>query len=179
MPDNSDIALESPPRFSLWALAWLLALCGVVFAVLRLVGPFAAYMTVLFLVVALVHLGASYLCHRLGHQRKHRPAPLEHPPEATRTPSRKWKSPNLAERTGLSSWQIRLVSQATLAGAITGAVASTWVPPQQFNYAVMGVCSISGAALSGMGCFVVSNLLEHAWHSLVSARQDEVSQAIE
>ncbi|WP_146115677.1 MULTISPECIES: hypothetical protein [Pirellulaceae] len=179
MASDSEFKFESPPRFSLWAMAWALALCGVVFAILRLVGPFAAYMTVLFLVVTLVHLGASYLCHRLGHQRKKRREPQNIPLPPPSSPRRKWKSPNLAERTGLSSWQIRLVSQATLAGAIVGAVASTWVPPQQFNYAVTGVCLISGAALAGMGCFVLSNLLEHAWRSLVSARQGEYSQAID
>ncbi|QDU74504.1 hypothetical protein Pan97_15130 [Bremerella volcania] len=179
MARNSDFTLESPPKFSLWALAWLLALCGVVFAVLRLVGPFAAYMTVLFLIIVLVHLGASYLSHRLGHQRKQRRAPQEPPPSQPPASRGRWKSPNLAERSGLSNWQIRLVSQATLTGAIVGAVGSTWVPPQQFNYAVMGVCLVSGAALTGMGCFVLSNLIEHAWRSLVSARQGEYSQAID
>lgn len=179
MASNSDFAFQSPPRFSLWAMAWLLALCGVVFAILRLVGPFAAYMTVLFLIVVLVHLGASYLSHRLGHQRKRHRDQQETPPSPPTARSRKWKSPNLAERTGLSPWQIRLVSQATLTGAIIGAVSSTWVPPQQFNYAVMGVCLVSGAALTGMGCFVLSNLIEHAWRSLVSARQGEYSQAID
>jgi len=177
MADNSQTSTQSPPRFSLWALAWVLALCGVVFAVLRLVGPFAAYMTVLFLVVALVHLGASYLSHRLGHQRKQRRDPQ--PPGSPPSPRRQWKSPNLAERSGLSQWQIRLIGQATLSGAILGAIASTWVPPQQFNYAVMAVCLVSGAALAGMGCFVLSNLIQHAWRSLVSARQGEYAQAID
>lgn len=177
MASDSEFKSESPPRFSLWALAWLLALCGVVFAVLRLLGPFAAYMTVLFLVVTLVHLGASYLCHRLGHQRRQTRDPQELPPSPPSASRRTWKPPNLAERTGLSFWQVRLVSQATLAGAIVGAVSSTWVQPQLFNYAVMGVCVVSGAALSGMGCFVLSNLLEHAWRSLISARQGEYSQA--
>lgn len=179
MTGNSDLAFESPPRFSLWAMAWGLALCGVVFAVLRLVGPFAAYMTVLFLIAALVHLGASYLCHRLGHQRKKLHDPQETPPTAPRCEGHKWKSPNLAERTGLSWWQIRLVSQATLIGAIIGAVSSTFLPAPQFNYAVMAVCLVSGAALTGMGCFVLSNLIEHAWRSIMSASQGEYSQAID
>ncbi|MFN3150905.1 hypothetical protein [Bremerella sp.] len=179
MAHNSDFAFESPPRFSLWAMAWGLALCGVVFAVLRLVGPFAAYMTVLFLIVALVHLGASYLCHRLGHQRKNRRDRQETPTAAPRREEQKWKSPNLAERSGLSWWQIRLVSQATLTGAIIGMVSSTWVPAPQFNYGVMGVCLVSGAALTGIGCFALSNLIEHAWRSLMSARQGEYSQAID
>lgn len=177
MARHPDFTFESPPRFSLWAMAWLLALCGVVFGVLRLVGPFAAYMTVLFLVVSLVHLGASYLCHRMGHQRKKFHEKRDPPPNQPAIKHRKWKSPNLAERSGLSPWQIRLVSQATLAGALIGAVSSTWVPEPQFNYAVLAVCLVSGAALSGMGCFVLSNLLEHAWRSIHSARQGDCSQA--
>ncbi|MBA2115774.1 hypothetical protein [Bremerella alba] len=162
MARSSDSVSELPPRFSLWALAIVMALCGVVFAILRLVGPFGAYMTVLFLIVSLVHLGASYLSHRLGSQRKKRRQQQEPSPCQPPALARQWKPPNLAERTGLSSWQIQLLSQATLAGALIGALGSTWVPSQQFNYAVMGVCVVSCAALTGMGCFVLSNLIEHA-----------------
>jgi len=156
-----------------------MALCGVVFAVLRLVGPFAAYMTVLFLVIALVHLGASYLCHRLGHRRKRHLGKQEPPPSPPAIKHRKWKSPNLAERSGLSPWQIRLLSQSTLTGSILGMASSSLVSPQQFNYGVLAVCLVSGAALTGMGCFVLSNLIEHAWRSFVSARQGEYPQAID
>ncbi|MHC2067315.1 hypothetical protein ACYFX5_07580 [Bremerella sp. T1] len=174
---NSD----PPPCFSLWALASAMAMCGVVFAVLRLLGPFAAFMTILFLAVALVHLGASYLSLRLGLKRRRNDRNPPTPGERVPPPAlpRKWKASNLAERSGLSAKQIHLMTQATLAGGILGASASTWLPAHQFNAAVLGVCLISGAALCGMGCFVLSNLIEHAWRALASARHADCSQPVE
>ena len=170
---------ESPPRYSLWAIAIGMALCGIVFAILRVLGAFAADMTILFIVVSLVHLGASYLSLRVGHKRrtgKDRPTFQPSKKEFAAIKPR-CQAPNLAECTQLSRWQIGLVCHAVFAGAIVGVLFSRLVPPEKSNLAVLFVCVISCAALAGMLCFVTSNLIEHTWRSLQSAHQEDASQA--
>lgn len=169
---------ESPPRYSLWAIAIGMALCGIVFAILRVLGAFAADMTILFIMVSLVHLGASYLSFRVGHKRQTgngKPAHRRDRKEFAAVKPR-CEAPNLAERTGLSRWQIGLVCHAVFAGTIVGVLFSRLVPPEKSNLAVLFVCVISCAALAGMLCFVTSNLIEHLWRSLQSAHQEDASR---
>ncbi|MEW4454246.1 hypothetical protein AB1L30_16350 [Bremerella sp. JC817] len=179
MSGDSHEHFEFRLTFSLWALAIVIALWGIVFAILRLLGPFAATMTCLFLLISAVHLGASFLSRRMGLEKKRLPRPPVPPPSGETKPKGKprWKGPNLAERTRVSIWQIGLAGQSIALGAVAGGIGSSWVPAHQFNYGVLAVCVLSGAALSGMGCFVTTNLVEHLWRSLHSAWQGEFTKA--
>lgn len=166
------------PRYSLWALAVVIAVCALVFGILRLLGPLAACWTVLMLLVVGAHLLASYVGQRLARDRKQQrsQACRAIPPGNVRPGAApKRKNPNLAERTRLSGWQIYSTAQATVLGGGLGVVSGRWLPPHEFNWAVMTVCLISGAALCGIWGFVIGNLTEHVVRSLVSAHQGEAS----
>ncbi len=178
MSDHGSNVTDALPRFSLWAIVVVTAVCGLVFGVLRLLGPLAACWTVLMLLVVGVHLLASYVGQRMDRSRKQqRRKPFQSLPPRGGQPAvpPKRKNPNLAERTGLSIWQIYSTAQATVMGGAMGVVSGRWIPPQEFNLAVLAVCVISGAALGGIWCFVIGNLTEHVVRSLISAHQGEVS----
>lgn len=178
MTDDGSNVTDTLPRYSLWALAIVMAVCGLVFGILRLLGPLAACWTVLMLLVIGVHLLASYVGHRMDRDRKKKRndwpsvggslpiAPVE---------THERKNPNLAERTGLSVWQVYSTAQATVMGGALGVVSGRWIPPQEFNWAVLIVCVISGAALCGIWCFVIGNLTEHVVRSWIAAHRGEVS----
>lgn len=177
MTDDRPNLNEALPRYSLWALAIVMALCGVVFGILRLLGPAAACWTTLMMVVVAVHVFASYVGHRMDRERKkisgrRQPlSPKESPPTAKGT----YQKPSLAERSEPTKWQMRTTSQATLLGGAVGAVTSTWTPPPDFNLAVLAVCMISGAALTGIGSFLIGNLTEQVVRSIIAMHQDEAA----
>lgn len=178
MTDQGPNLTDPLPRYSLWALAVVIAVCALVFGVLRLLGPLAACWTVLMLLVAGAHLLASYVGQRMDRDRKQqrREAFRSLPPGRDRARvSPKRKNPNLAERTGLSGWQVYSTAQATVLGGALGVVSGRWLPPQEFNWAVLTVCLVSGAALCGIWGFVIGNLTEHVVRSLISAHQGEAS----
>ncbi|RCS41210.1 hypothetical protein DTL42_21815 [Bremerella cremea] len=178
MTDQGPNVADALPRFSLWAIAVVIAVCGVVFGVLRLLGPLAACWTVLMLLVVGVHLLASYVGRQMDRNRKEQSRkPFEGlpPGKASSVVMPRKKNPNLAERTRLSVWQVCSTAQATVIGGGMGIVSGRSLPPQEFNWAVLTVCMISGAALGGIWCFVIGNLTEHAIRSLISAHQGEIS----
>lgn len=168
---------EVLPRYSLWALAIVMAVCGVVFGILRLLGPAAACMATLMMVVVAVHVFASYVGHRMDHERKKNqksrpPLPPQQGPPATK---RSYQKPNLGQHSEPPKWQMRTTSQATVLGGAMGIVASTWTPPPDFNLAVVAVCMISGAALTGIGSFLIGNLTEQIVRSIIAMHREEAS----
>lgn len=160
-----------PPRYSLATLAWVITLLAILFAITQWLGPLASMGLVILGSVMLAHLAASYVGHQLLVTRKHRSADDPPPCFSGTIPSAETTKSRLAHHHPPHRWTMRLVVLIALLGTATGALASTLVPADEFNWAVVAVCAFSGGVLAAIGGFVLSNFLIQVWISWFEAEQ--------
>lgn len=160
-----------PPRYSLATLAWVITVVAVLFAISHWLGPVASLGLVILGSVMLAHLAASYVGHQLLAERKSRSADDPPPRAGGPIPSAETAKSRLAHHHSPHRWTMRLVAFIALLGTATGALASTLVPADEFNWAVVAVCAISGGVLAAIGGFVLSNFLIQVWISWFEAER--------
>ncbi|MEX0792551.1 MAG: hypothetical protein WD045_05410 [Pirellulaceae bacterium] len=160
-----------PPRYSLATLAWVITLIAVMFAISQWIGPLASMGLVILGSVMLAHLAASYVGHQLLVTRKHRTADDPPPSSSATTACAETAKSRLAHHHPPHRWTMRLVVVIAILGTAIGALCSTLVPADEFNWAVVAVCAFSGGILAAIGGFVLSNFLIQVWVSWFEAEQ--------
>ncbi|PHR99516.1 MAG: hypothetical protein COA78_24955 [Blastopirellula sp.] len=175
---NDQVAgLLRPPTFTLRALSIAIALLCIVLAVMHYLGPMASFVFVLFVLAVFAHVAGAYIGDRLK-QRPKGTQPSDKYPDFDPIHDRPLTDEHFAPTTTLGHtgpvtlWIRYAIVVAVVIGGLLGAYASSWVDPAEFNYAVLGLCCLSGAALAGIFAFTISSFLEQLLSSWIQASRE-------
>jgi hypothetical protein len=145
-----------------------------ILAMMHYAGPMASFVLGLFVLAVFAHLAGAYLGDRLK-QRPNGTKSTDRYPDYDPIHDRPLTDEHFAPTTslghtsGVTLWIRYAIGVAILIGVLFGGYVSTWVDPAEFNYAVLGLCCLSGAALAGIFAFTISSFLEQLLRSWFQA----------